>query len=163
MGDGKAAMELMGQWAPTNDKNNAADKKGPQFGFFPFPMVEGGAGNPNDVFGGGGGFAIGKNAPPQTVDFLKFLTSVQNQQNMAKAGIVLPTVKSAAGYVADPLMQEVVKTINNASYFQLYYDQYLPPAVGQAVLDATQGLFANTTSPDAAAKAVESAAASSLR
>ena len=34
-------------------------------GFFPFPTVEGGAGDPSDVLGGGDGFAIGKNAPPE--------------------------------------------------------------------------------------------------
>jgi raffinose/stachyose/melibiose transport system substrate-binding protein len=163
MGNGKAAMELMGQWAPANDKTGATDKKGPEFGFFPFPMVEGGAGNPTDVFGGGGGFAIGKNAPPQTVDFLKFLTNAQNQEAMGKAGLLLPTVKAAASSVSDPLLRQVIQTIHDASYFQLYYDQYMPPVVGQAVLDSTQGLYANTMTPDAAAKAVESAAASSLR
>jgi raffinose/stachyose/melibiose transport system substrate-binding protein len=163
MGNGKAAMELMGQWAPASDKSNASDKKGPDLGFFPFPMVEGGAGNPTDVFGGGGGFAIGKNAPPQTVDFLKFLTNAQNQEAMGKAGLVLPTVKAAANTVTDPLQRQVVQTIHDASYFQLYYDQYMPPVVGQAVLDSTQGLYANTMTPDATAKAIEAAAASSLR
>jgi len=81
---------------------------------------------------------------------------------MAKAGLLLPTVKAAAGGVTDPLMQEVVKAVGGASYFQLYYDQFFPPAVGQAVLDATQGLFANTTTPQAAAQSVEAAAATSL-
>lgn len=163
MGNGKAAMELMGQWAPANDKSGATDKKGPELGFFPFPMVEGGAGNPTDVFGGGGGFAIGKNAPPETVDFLKFLTSAQNQEAMGKAGLVLPTVKAAANSVTDPLLKQVVQTINTASYFQLYYDQYMPPVVGQAILDATQGLYANTTTPQAAAKAIDDSAAAALR
>ncbi len=163
MGNGKAAMELQGQWAPNNDQTAATDKKGPALGFFPFPMVEGGAGNPTDVFGGGGGFAIGKNAPPETVDFLKFLTNAQNQAAMGKAGLALPTVKAAANSLTNPLLRQVVQTVANASYFQLYYDQYMPPVVGTAVLDATQGLFANTTTPPAAAKAVDDAAAASLR
>jgi len=44
-------MELMGQWAPGNEKDNSADKKGigDNLGWFPFPMVEGGAGNPTDA------------------------------------------------------------------------------------------------------------------
>jgi raffinose/stachyose/melibiose transport system substrate-binding protein len=65
--------------------------------------------------------------------------------------------------VTDPLQQEVIKTVNNASYFQLYYDQYLPPAVAQAVLDGTQGLYANSTKPDAAAQLIEDAAATALK
>jgi raffinose/stachyose/melibiose transport system substrate-binding protein len=163
MGNGKAAMELMGQWAPSTDKNAATNKKGPELGFFPFPTVEGGAGGPNDVFGGGNGFAIGKNAPPQTVDFLKYLTSAENQSKLAKDGVNLPTAKAAVSQVTDPLQQEVIKTVNDASYFQLYYDQYLPSSVAQAVLDGTQGLYANSTKPDAAAQMVEDAAASALK
>ncbi|MBO0778238.1 MAG: extracellular solute-binding protein [Ktedonobacteraceae bacterium] len=163
MGDSKAAMELMGQWAPSADAGAAADQKGPELGFFPFPTVEGGAGNPNDVMGGGNGFAIGKNAPPETVDFLKFLTNAQNQQNMTKDGIVLPTVKTAQSFVTNPNLKSVAQMVSQAAYFQLYYDQYLPPSVAQAVLDSTQGIFAKTLSPDAAAKAIDDSAASALR
>ena len=82
MGNGKAAMELMGQWAPAVEKDNSLDKKGigDNLGWFPFPMVEGGAGDPNDAVGGGNGFAIGKNASDAAVDFVKFLTSAENQE-----------------------------------------------------------------------------------
>ena len=31
---------------------------------------------PTDGLGGGNGFAVGKDAPPETVDFLKFLVSL---------------------------------------------------------------------------------------
>ena len=30
---------------------------------------------PNDGIGGGNGFAVGKDAPPETIDFLHFLVS----------------------------------------------------------------------------------------
>jgi raffinose/stachyose/melibiose transport system substrate-binding protein len=52
--------------------------------------------------------------------------------------------------------------VSNANYFQLYYDQYLPPAVGQVLLDQTQGLYAKTITPQAAAKAIDDSVASSL-
>ncbi len=76
IGNGNAAMELMGQWAPGVQRDNSVDGLGidDKLGWFPFPMVEGGAGNPGDAFGGGNGFAIGKNAPPEAVDFVKFLS-----------------------------------------------------------------------------------------
>ncbi|HLZ61797.1 MAG TPA: extracellular solute-binding protein [Ktedonosporobacter sp.] len=162
MSNNKAAMELMGQWAPANDVGNPPVKNPPTLSFFPFPMVEGGTGNPTDVLGGGGGFAIGKNAPPETVDFLKFLTNSQNQQSMAKAGIVLPTVKGLVDAIPNPQMKAVAQLVSQAPYFQLYYDQYLPPALGQAILDATQGLYAGTLTPEAAARAVEDSAATAL-
>lgn len=162
IGNSNAAMELMGQWAPGADVATASDKKGPTFGFFPFPVVEGGAGNPTDVMGGGGGFAIGKNAPPETVDFLKFITNTANARTLASKGISLPPIKGALSAITDPLQKEVVQLVSDAPYFQLYYDQYLPPAVGQVLLDQTEGLYAGTITPQAAAKAIDDSVSSSL-
>lgn len=162
MGNGKAAMELMGQWAPGGDAASAADKKGPKFGLFPFPTVEGGAGNPTDVMGGGGGFAVGKNAPPEAVDFLKFLTNSTNAATLARKGISLPPIQGALSAITDPLQKEVVQMVGSAPYFQLYYDQYLPPAVGQVLLDQTQGLYTGSITPTAAAKAIDDSFASAL-
>lgn len=42
-------------------------------GWFPFPSVDGGKGDASDALGGGDGFAIGKNAPPAAIDFIRFL------------------------------------------------------------------------------------------
>ena len=67
VGNGKAAMELMGQWAPSVQKDQSADKKGlgDDLGWFAFPAVTGGAGAPTDGVGGGNGIAVGKDAPPE--------------------------------------------------------------------------------------------------
>lgn len=162
MGNQKAAMELQGQWAPAADAGQSPTKK-LDLAFFPFPAVDGGAGNPSDVMGGGNGFAVGKNAPPETVDFLKFITTADVQRNMAKQGAVLPTVLSAQNAVTDPQLQKVLQLVANANYYQLYYDQYLPPALGDEVKDATQGLYAGTMTPDAVAKAIEATAATELK
>ena len=82
---------------------------------------------------------------------------------MAKKGIAVPpVVKGAEAGLDDPFMKEIMQHVADAKYYQLYYDQYLPPAVGQAVLDATQGLFAGTTSPEQAAQTIEDAAATEL-
>lgn len=165
MANGKAAMELMGQWAPGAERNVAEDVKtfNENLGWFPFPTVEGGAGDPSDALGGGDGFAVGKNAPPAAIDFVRFLTSVENQTAMAKAGLAVPpVVKGAETALDDPLIKEVQSRAAQAKYYQLYYDQYLPPAVGQAVNDATQGLFAGTSSPEDVAKTIEDTAATEL-
>jgi raffinose/stachyose/melibiose transport system substrate-binding protein len=82
---------------------------------------------------------------------------------MAKAGLAVPpTVKGAETGLSDPLIKEVQQRAGAAKYYQLYYDQYLPPAVGQAVNDATQELFAGTASPEQVAKTIEDAAATEL-
>ena len=165
MGNGKAAMELMGQWAPSVEAANSTDKKGigDKLGFFPFPMVEGGAGDPADAVGGGNGFAIGKNAPDAAVDFVKYLTSAENQVVLAKLGVAIPVVKGGEAGLSDPLMIELQKTFAAAKYFQLYYDQALPPAMGSVINDSTQGLFAGSLTPEQCAQAVEDSAQQNLK
>ncbi len=160
MGNGKAAMELMGQWAPAVQKDNSPDKNGigDNLGFFPFPMVEGGKGDAADAVGGGNGFAIGKNASPEAVDFVKFMTSAENQAALAKIGVAIPVVKGGEVGLSDPLMIELQKTFAAAQYFQLYYDQALPAAMGSVVNDSTQGIFAGTLTPEEAAQAIEDSA-----
>jgi raffinose/stachyose/melibiose transport system substrate-binding protein len=160
MGNGKAAMELMGQWAPAVEKDNSPDKNGigDKLGFFPFPMVEGGKGDPADAVGGGNGFAIGKNASPEAVDFVKFMTSAENQAALAKIGVAIPVVKGGEVGLSDPQMITVQKTFAAAKYFQLYYDQALPAAMGSVVNDSTQGIFAGTLTPEQAAQAIEDSA-----
>lgn len=162
----QAAMELMGQWAfgaNTAVAEDNLDNYIAHTGWFPFPMVDGGAGQPKDAFGGGDGFAIGKNAPPETIDFVKFLTSKEHQAAMAEAGIaVLPVVKGVEASVKEPVMQEVLKHFGEAEYLQLYLDQYLPPAVGLAVNDYVQELFAGTKTAAEVADAIEEVAETEL-
>ncbi len=160
MGNGQAAMELMGQWAPSSYVAAATNKTGPSLGFFPFPSIPGGAGAPGDVLGGGNGFAVGKNAPPQTVDFLRFLTDTANEEMYAKEGAALPPVTAAQVAVSDPNLQAVAKLVANAGYYQLYYDQFMSPAVGTTVNDEVAALFAGTATPQAAAQAINTTAAS---
>ena len=92
MGNGKAAMELMGQWAPAPRPARAKSKKGigEELGWFPFPALDGGAGLPTDVFGGADGFAVGKDAPPEAVDFLKFLVQRRRRQALRAASTTAP-------------------------------------------------------------------------
>jgi len=165
VGNGKAAMELMGQWAPGNEKGQSVDKNGigDKLGFFPFPSVAGGQGGPTDALGGGNGFIVGKNAPPEAVDFLKYLTSVNAQSDEAKIGMAVPVVKGSEAALTDPLLKIVQQSAANAPYMQLYYDQYMPPAVGSVINDSVQELFAGTGTPADVAKAIEDSAAQELK
>jgi raffinose/stachyose/melibiose transport system substrate-binding protein len=158
-------MELMGQWAPGVQRDNSADKLGigDKLGWFPFPMVEGGAGDPGDAFGGGNGFAIGKNAEPEVIDFVKYLSRPESQAELAKLGIALPVVKGGESGLSDPLLLTIQKSSAGAKYFQLYLDQALPPAVGSVVNDSVQGIFAGTLSPEEAAQAIEDSAAQEIQ
>ena len=166
MGNGVAAMELMGQWAPGVQIGNSESGEGlpeGELGWFPFPMVDGGAGNASDVLGGGDGIAVGVNASPEAVDFLRYITTPENQVRFVELGTgVIPTVAGAEESVTDPLLQGVLAARNDAEYYQLYYDQFLPPSIAQAVLDAVEGLFVGTLTPADAAQAIEDAASFEL-
>ncbi|MEU8285076.1 extracellular solute-binding protein [Micromonospora sp. NPDC048905] len=149
MGNGGAAMELMGQWAPATQATSSTSKKGigDKLGFFPFPAVDGGKGAATEVFGGGNGFAVGKNAPGATVDFLKFLLSADNQRTATKTGAVLPTVKEAASAITDPNAKTVADTLASYTGFQLYLDQAYAPALGSQINDSVAELIAGNKSP----------------
>jgi raffinose/stachyose/melibiose transport system substrate-binding protein len=158
-GNGRAAMELSGQWAPSTQKANSADQEGVKnLGMFNFPAVEGGAGAFTDVIGGGNGFAIGKDAEPEAIDFVKYLTSQQNQTIIASSGTGIPVVKGAEVGLTDPNLLLVQQSFANAEYFQLYYDQVLPSAMGGVINDAVQKLFAGTATPEEVAAEIEAGA-----
>jgi raffinose/stachyose/melibiose transport system substrate-binding protein len=158
-GNGKAAMELSGQWAPSVEAANSADGVGVKnLGMFNFPAVEGGAGDVTDVIGGGNGFAVGKDASPEAIDFVKYLTSVANQTIIAAHGTGIPVVKGAEVGLTDPNLLLVQQSFAAANYFQLYYDQVLPSAMGGIINDAVQKLFAGTATPQEVADEIEAGA-----
>jgi raffinose/stachyose/melibiose transport system substrate-binding protein len=164
MGNGEAAMDLMGQWAPGAFKENSADGMGigDALGWFEFPMVEGGAGSAKDAVGGGNGFALGKDAPPEAVDFVKYLTRAESQVQCAEVGFCIPVVKGGEAGLSDPLMIQIQESFAQAEYFQLYWDQALTPAMGNVVNDAIQGLFAQTLTPEGTAQMIEDSAIAEL-
>jgi raffinose/stachyose/melibiose transport system substrate-binding protein len=160
MGNGKAAMELMGQWAPTVQDDSSAGKTGlgDRLGFFPFPAVDGGKGRITDAFGGGGGFAVGMNAPAEAIEFLRYIAQPDNARIEARTAGVLPVVAAAQDAVTDPNLKLVADTLGASTGFQLYLDQAFAPAVGQQVNDSVAELLAGQATPEKVAAAITTAA-----
>lgn len=155
-GNGKAAMELGGQWSPSVEAANSADLVGVKnLGMFSFPAVEGGKGLVTDIVGGGNGFAIGANAEPEAIDFVKYLTSLDNQKVIAASNTGIPVAKGAGVALADPNMVLVSDAVANSTYYQLYFDQVLPPAMGGIINDAVQKIFAGTATPEEVCAEIE--------
>ncbi|MFV2104092.1 ABC transporter substrate-binding protein [Micromonospora sp. LOL_024] len=149
MGNEGAAMELMGQWAPSVQASSSTSKRGlgDRLAFFPFPAVEGGKGLATDAFGGGNGFVVGRDAPPSTVEFLRTLLQAKNQRRAARTGAVLPTNQAATGGIRDLNNQVVAANLGIATGFQLYLDQAYPPAVGRQINDSAAQLVAGNKGP----------------
>lgn len=159
----RAAMNLMGQWAPGTfraqlglDISQGEDIPW-NIGWFPFPAVEGGAGVGTDAFGGGDGFAVGRDAPPEAVEFLGFITNAENQRTWAR-NTGLPVNISALDAVEDPNMVMVLEGVNNSTFMQLYLDRFFTPEVGAEVNEQTALLFAGQTTPEEAAAALTAVA-----
>jgi raffinose/stachyose/melibiose transport system substrate-binding protein len=158
MGNAQAAMELMGQWAPSVQKEQSGKGIGADLDFFPFPAVDGGKGKATDMMGGGGGFAVGKDAPAATVDFLKFLLQPDNIKKGIATGAILPVVKGTEDAVSNADAKKVVAQVGKSTSFHLYPDQAWPPSVGQALNDSVSQLVAGAMTPEAVAKALTEAA-----
>jgi len=153
VGNGKAAMELMGQWAPSVQADSGKGL-GDDLGFFPFPAVEGGKGAITEVFGGGGGHALRRGAPQAAVDFLKFFASEATELELVKKTSVLPVLPNAEKAMTDPNLKLVQAQLKAATGFQLYLDQAYAPAVGQEVNDSVAALIAGSKSPEQVAHSI---------
>jgi len=142
--NGKAAMELMGHWDPAVMAGLTEDGKGlgDKLGWFPFPTVAGGQGDPNAALGGGDGFSCSYKAPPQCVDLLKYIASPAVQTAFAATGAGLPVTKGAESGVSDTNMKALLASRNGASYVQLWLDVAFGGNVGGALNDAVAGMFA---------------------
>jgi raffinose/stachyose/melibiose transport system substrate-binding protein len=168
VGNGKAAMEVMGQWAPGVQQNDSATKKGlgDNLGWFAFPMVDGGKGDAADGVGGGNGIAVGKNASPEAIDFLKFFNSVYNAQKLETPSTVggsdsmgLSPISGVSSADLAPSLQQVLAGRDKAKHIQLYLDQATSPAMGTAINDATAALFLGASDPAKVCAAITTAAA----
>ncbi|MDG4859219.1 extracellular solute-binding protein [Streptomyces sp. T-3] len=159
MGNAKAAMELMGQWAP-NVQQSEGKGLGDDLGFFPFPAVEGGKGKQTDVFGGGGGYALRKGGPKEAVEFLKFFVSAETNRTLVKEGGMIPVNKGAQDALTDPNIKAVSDLLNATTAFQLYLDQAYPPAIGQEINDSVAALIAGSKSPKDVASSITQVAKS---
>ncbi|GAA1176476.1 extracellular solute-binding protein [Ornithinimicrobium humiphilum] len=156
----QVAMEMQGHWEPGVMQGLTEDGKGlaGKLGWFPFPQVEGGQGDPAAQLGGGDAWGVSADAPDAAVDFVKFLLSDEVQRGFAERDMGLPTVPSAGDAVADPALAGLLEVRNDAPYVQLYFDTAFGQAVGGAMNDAIALMFAGQASPQDIVDATQAAA-----
>jgi len=161
---GEAAMEMMGAWHPSliSSLAEAEGGLGYELGWFPFPAVEDGAGEPNAAFGGGDGFAVGRDAPDEAIEFLKYITSEEVQRGAAEIWITPVVVGTEEVFEDDPIRSKIQQYLLEAPSFMAFLDQFYPPALGIAVNDAVETIFAGVATPEEAAAAIEDEASFEL-
>lgn len=157
---GKVAMEMQGHWEPgvmaglTEDGEGLGDK----LGWFPFPEVEGGEGDPAAQLGGGDAWGVSADAPPEAVEFVRFMLSDEVQRGFAERNMGLPTNPNAGDAVADPALAGLLEVRDSAPYVQLYFDTAFGQSVGGAMNDAIALMFAGQASPQDIVDATQAAA-----
>jgi raffinose/stachyose/melibiose transport system substrate-binding protein len=153
---------LQGGWAAGAQKSNSESGNGigDALAWAPFPSVEGGAGLPTDVFGGGDNFAVGRDAPKEAVDFLKYLTTDETviKNWVALNDGTLPTLVGSESLITDPNLTAILAARGAATFAQGFLDQVTSPEIGQAINDAMGGLVAGALSPQEVTQAITDAA-----
>ena len=129
-GDGKAAMDLMGQWLLSMQGPNSTSGKGlaeEDIGILSFPVVPGGKGKATDTLGGINGWLVSKSAPPEAIDFLKFFSQPKYAKETAEKAAYIPVVKGSESAFTDPLFKRLADDLSKTTYHQNYFDQDLGP------------------------------------
>jgi raffinose/stachyose/melibiose transport system substrate-binding protein len=145
LANGKAAMELQGDWetsvvpALTSNKNIISE-----LGWFPFPQVPGGAGAATAVLSGGDGFSCTTGASePACAEFLQYIDSTPVQEELVqKANVGLPANSAAESVLTNPALQAAAKAHDTAAYDAEYFDIAFPTNQGQALDSALADFFA---------------------
>jgi raffinose/stachyose/melibiose transport system substrate-binding protein len=159
LANGKAAMELQGDWetsvvpALTPNKNIISE-----LGWFPFPQVPGGAGAATAVLSGGDGFSCTTGASePACAEFLQYIDSTPIQEELVqKANVGLPANSAAESVLTNPALQAAAKAHDTAAYDAEYFDIAFPTNQGQALDNALADFFAGKGSNETIINSVSS-------
>jgi raffinose/stachyose/melibiose transport system substrate-binding protein len=156
----KAGMELMGAWDPGTIASLTPNQKPlPDLGWFPFPAVPGGAGDPSAMMGGIDGYSLSPNAPKQAFQFLEFLLTTPEQEAYATAFITLPVNKAAQSVVTDSVSVSALQALNKAAYTMQFLDTSYGENIGNALNAAVVNLMAGKGTPASIVSAATEAAA----
>jgi raffinose/stachyose/melibiose transport system substrate-binding protein len=156
----KAGMELMGAWDPGVIESLTPNQKPlPDLGWFPFPAVPGGAGDPSAMMGGIDGYSVSPNAPKAAFEFLEYLVTTPEQKAYSTAFITLPVNKAAQSVVTDSVSVSSLQALNKAGYTMQFLDTQYGQNVGNALNAAVVNLMAGKGNPAGIVGAATEAAA----
>jgi len=155
----QAAMELMGAWNPGVIASLTPDEKPlPDLGWFPFPEVDGGEGEPGAILGGFDSYSCSAEAPPECAEFLDFLISSDVQTDYYTAFNAPPVNTVAQEAVTEPYLKQILESYNAAPFVSVWLDTLYGLNVGNALNVGVVDLLAGKSTPEDLVKAVDDAA-----
>ena len=160
---GKAAMMLHGSWQARSMEADQADWYKENIGYFAFPALETSTYPQNMMVGTSIGNAFSFNCDGEKLKAAFILaTQFFNDDTYNQAQLAANTIPSIVGMgdgIQDQCMKQIWADFSAAPDVQLWYDQYLPPAVGEKHKDLCQEIFGLTMTPLEANQALQDAMA----
>ena len=159
--NGKAAMMLMGSWTLAHAKTEAPTGFSEKLGCFPFPTLRKGTGSSTTVLGGvNAGYAVSASSrnTRAAVELALELVSDETSKAWAQTGRIPALTREAAEPLLPASSLSAARILFQADAIQLYYDQYLAPALAEAHKETTQAIFLGNLTPEAAAERMQAEA-----
>lgn len=154
-----AGMMVTGSWY-TGIFSSDSPEFYEKIGWFSFPKVDGSDADASIQIGTIGdqfvSFSCEGDKLKAAFECASYYASDGAKDLMVEVGKIPPT-KDAADLITDGVTKQILDAATEASSVQLWYDQYLPPAVAQVHLDTCQELFGMTITPEEADKKFEEA------
>ncbi len=127
-----------------------------EMGFFNFPAVEGGKGDPEYLTGAPEGFMLSKDAGPEAIEFFKFLTSREQAYEFTADCGVLNAVEGAVDSGnASPQILEAYNVILNAKGSTPWFDNAVDIKIGDIFMRGGQSLATGDITPEEIMKQVQ--------
>jgi len=159
----EAAMMLHGGWqaAMMNEDNPEWYKE--NIDYFSFPKLENSKADQSIVVGTsiGNGFSFNTGDDREKLIACFILATqyynddIYNKQPIEAGNI--PSIEGMGDTITDHCVKKIWADFSSASNVQLWYDQYLPPAVGEVHKSTCQEIFGLTMTPEQANKALQDA------
>ena len=158
---GSCAMMLQGTWL---SRDMAADDKDwyeQKIDFAPFPILEGSDADQSIVVGTAGSNGFSFNCEGDKLRAAVVMTTNYYNDDIYNQDLIdankLPCIEGMEKSITDECQKKVWDMFFAASDVQLWYDQNLPPVVGEKHKDLMQELFGLTMTPEQICQAHEDA------
>ncbi len=149
----EAAMMLHGSWQASSMRNDNEEWYEANMDFFRFPDLAS-SNKPQNIvvgtsIGNGFSFNIHDDQDKLNTAFIlatQFYNDDTYNSQQLEAGTI-PSIEGMGDTIEDHCMQKIWAAFSSASNVQLWYDQYLPPAVGETHKNTCQEIFGLTKTP----------------
>jgi raffinose/stachyose/melibiose transport system substrate-binding protein len=98
---------------------------------------------------------VSKDAPKETLDFMKLLLGRNIQSKLAAEALSIPMLKGTAEAIHDPFYKALALEVNNSGWIGTAMDQLLGRETGRVFNDEALAVAAGAKSPEQAAQTIE--------